>query len=170
MGGAIGLSASAGFILSATGTATLYLLFGAAGASFAGFKMSKNVSSNVRDFCFCSLNDSKISGLNVVIAINGWIEDDNDDDDNDKNEELEYWQRIFVENGHINLRSDCYSLQFENECRLKLGQGLKKFVARRAVSGTVSSVTKATLMTTAVGTLLAALTWPVALLAVALIS
>ena len=209
--GAIGLTATGTFLLTTTGTATLYVLFGVTGAGYAGLKMHNKVGE-INDFKFISLNndinkkenDANHNGLSVIITVNGWLEgidsDDEDQenneneeekkqDDNDENQKLkkkknkkkkdedeldeldmesrDYWMNILSSNGNINLRSDCYSLQFEKKHLLSLGQGLKKFVAKRAVSGTVSTAAKAGLGYTAFATLLSALTWPVALLAVA---
>lgn len=214
--GAIGLTATGTFLLTTTGTATLYVLFGVTGAGYAAMKMHNKVGE-INDFKFISLNNdtqnntnnnkeqqavtNNHNGLNVIITVSGWLEgidddddeneeekkeEDNDnhnnnenkdknkkdDDDEDEMDELDiesrdYWVKILSSNGNINLRSDCYSLQFEKKHLLSLGQGLKKFVAKRAVSGTVSTAAKAGLGYTAFATLLSALTWPVALLAVA---
>ena len=200
--GAIGLTATGTFLLTTTGTATLYILFGAAGAGYAGLKMHNTIST-IKDFKFIPLkqitndnnnNTNNHNGLNVIITVHGWLEgmdDDNDnndnkddvsdeskDDDKDKSNDDEtfddldiecrdYWIKILNDNDGINLRSDCYTLQYEKKCLLSLGEGLKKFVAKRAVSGTVSTAAKAGLGYTAFATLVGALTFPVALLAVA---
>eukprot|EP01083_Nonionella_stella_P296452 1007117_1 len=179
--GAIGLTATGTFLLSTTGTATLYLLFGVTGAGYAGLKMHNTVSE-INDFKFISLSclddDNKHNGLNVIITINGWlegiekeeesVETSNDALSDDGNmESATYWRDIMIENGDIHLRSDCYTLQFEKECLLSLGEGLKKFVAQRAVSGTVWTAAKVGVGYTAFATLITALTWPVTLLSVA---
>ncbi len=70
--GAIGLTAGGTFLLTATGTTTLYVLFGAAGASYTGLKMHRKVGA-LSDFNFRRI--SKGSGLNVVIGVSGWIEE-----------------------------------------------------------------------------------------------
>jgi len=131
-------------------------------------------------------------GLNVIICVGGWLEGIDEDADADgesveetKDTETEseseseqetddldtescvYWTRVLRANGAVHLRSDCYSLLFEKKVLLALGDGLKKFVAKRAVSGTVSTAATTTLGFTAFATLVTALTWPVALIAVA---
>ena len=166
--GAIGLTATGTFLLSTTGTATLYVLFGVTGAGYAGIKMHNKVGE-INDFKFISLNNDQQqqqaptnnhNGLNVIITVSGWLEGIDDDDENEEEEEekkeddnkdktkkdnkdemdeldiesRDYWMNILSSNGNINLRSDCYSLQFEKKHLLSLGQGLKKFVAKRAVS------------------------------------
>ena len=185
--GAIGLTATGTFLLTTTGTATLYLLFGVTGAGYAGLKMHNTVCE-VKDFKFISLsNNGQHNGLNVIITVNGWLEGVDESDtteqpgrdgdghdpheeeeeqkqaDNDNGdvalasdsisddldiESREYWTKIMAENGNVHLRSDCYTLQFEKKNMLSLGEGLKKFVSKKAVSGTVSSAAKVGLVCT----------------------
>eukprot|EP01084_Bolivina_argentea_P178754 308957_1 len=179
--GAIGLTATGTFLLTTAGTTTLYLLFGVTGAGYTGLKMH-NTISEINDFKFISLSEKNQNGLNVIITISGWLESEDDEqseenkDENDKDKDMEsednelnveYWRDILISSGNNNILSDCYTLQFEKECLLELGEGLKQFVAKRAVSGTVKTAATASLGFTAFATLVAALTWPVAILSVA---
>ena len=68
--GAIGLTTAGTFLLTTTGTATLYVLFGSAGAGFVGHKMN-NLKSEISDFKFRRISQS--TGLNVIIGISGWL-------------------------------------------------------------------------------------------------
>ena len=73
--GAILGGASAAALGSVAGIAIITSLFGAAGAGLTGYKMKKRVGS-IDEFLFKPLTVSRQP--KIVIAVSGWLSDDED--------------------------------------------------------------------------------------------
>ncbi|XP_076451988.1 transmembrane and coiled-coil domain-containing protein 4-like isoform X2 [Babylonia areolata] len=151
--GAIIGGAGAAALGSTVGVAIIGSLFGVAGAGLTGFKMKKRVGA-IEEFEFEPL----ISGgplqlqtvrqqLHITIAITGWI-------DSKMPDFKQPWQNLAES-------QEQYTLKWESGYLKDLGQALDYIF-----NSAVSIATHEALKYTVLSTLMAAITWPAALLSV----
>jgi len=163
--GAVGLTSAATFITSTVGALTFTTIFGAAGGGFIGYKVANRVKG-VSEFNFVKSGDSDNQGMSIVISVAGWKTGSNDFKD--------IWEPLDAHCYNV----EQYTIGWESDVLVKLGDGLTKFLkiysASTAASYTGSTVAGSTLATvgaTALSTSLTALSTtmaiPMALLTVA---
>ncbi|PAA54383.1 hypothetical protein BOX15_Mlig003167g1 [Macrostomum lignano] len=136
--------AGAAAIGTAAGAAVLGSVFGVAGAGLTGWKMRKRVGS-LAQFQFVQLTPPPTPQLHLCIAVSGWI----DQGDLDF---LLPWQSLAMS-------PEQYALCWESRYLKEMGQALDYFM-----SYLKSFAIQETLKLTVLSGLLAAITWPAAVL------
>lgn len=139
-------SAGAAALGSVAGIAVMTSLFGAAGAGLTGYKMKKRVGA-IEEFTFLPLTEGR--QLHITIAITGWLASGK--------------YRTFSAPWAALARSrEQYCLAWEAKYLMELGNALETIL-----SGLASAVAQEALKYTVLSGIVAALTWPASLLAVA---
>ncbi|KAG8506643.1 Transmembrane and coiled-coil domain-containing protein 4 [Galemys pyrenaicus] len=139
-------SAGAAALGSAAGIAIMTSLFGAAGAGLTGYKMKKRVGA-IEEFTFLPLSEGR--QLHITIAITGWLASGK--------------YRTFSAPWAPLARSrEQYCLAWEAKYLMELGNALETIL-----SGLANMVAQEALKYTVLSGIVAALTWPASLLAVA---
>ncbi|KAM5270174.1 transmembrane and coiled-coil domain-containing protein 4 isoform 2-T2 [Hipposideros larvatus] len=139
-------SAGAAALGSVAGIAVMTSLFGAAGAGLTGYKMKKRVGA-IEEFTFLPLTEGR--QLHVTIAITGWLASGK--------------YRTFSAPWAALARSrEQYCLAWEAKYLMELGNALETIL-----SGLANMVAQEALKYTVLSGIVAALTWPASLLAVA---
>ncbi|XP_064137464.1 transmembrane and coiled-coil domain-containing protein 4 isoform X3 [Loxodonta africana] len=139
-------SAGAAALGSVAGIAVMTSLFGAAGAGLTGYKMKKRVGA-IEEFTFLPLTEGR--QLHITIAITGWLASGR--------------YRTFSAPWAALARShEQYCLVWEAKYLMELGNALETIL-----SGLANKVAQEALKYTVFSGIVAALTWPASLLAVA---
>ncbi|KAK2503535.1 hypothetical protein MC885_005335, partial [Smutsia gigantea] len=139
-------SAGAAALGSVAGIAVMTSLFGAAGAGLTGYKMKKRVGA-IEEFAFLPLTEGR--QLHVTIAITGWLASGK--------------YRTFSTPWAALARSrEQYCLAWEAKYLMELGNALETIL-----TGLANMVAQEALKYTVLSGIVAALTWPASLLAVA---
>ncbi|KAF5924701.1 hypothetical protein HPG69_004573 [Diceros bicornis minor] len=139
-------SAGAAALGSVAGIAVMTSLFGAAGAGLTGYKMKKRVGA-IEEFTFLPLTEGR--QLHITIAITGWLASGK--------------YRTFSAPWAALARSrEQYCLAWEAKYLMELGNALETIL-----SGLANMVAQEALKYTVLSGIVAALTWPASLLAVA---
>ncbi|KAI0225683.1 Transmembrane and coiled-coil domain-containing protein 4 [Lamellibrachia satsuma] len=142
--GAVIGTAGATALGSAAGVAIISSLFSAAGAGLGGYKMSKRVGE-IEEFTFEPLTEG--NQLHVTIAVSGWLVE---------HQEFKHtW--LSLANSQ-----EQYVLKYESKYLRELGKSLD-YVLSFALSTAAQEVLKYTVLSS----LMAAITWPVAVLSAA---
>ncbi|XP_037629598.1 transmembrane and coiled-coil domain-containing protein 4 [Sebastes umbrosus] len=131
---------------SATGIAIIASLFGAAGAGLTGYKMNKRVGA-IEEFEFLPLRSGK--QLHLTIAVTGWL----------CGGKYSSFQAPW---GSLGECGEQYCLVWESRFLRDLGSAMASLL-----DGLVSMVAQEALKYTVLSGIVAALTWPASLLAVA---
>uniref|UniRef100_A0A2K6H0N4 Transmembrane and coiled-coil domains 4 n=1 Tax=Propithecus coquereli TaxID=379532 RepID=A0A2K6H0N4_PROCO len=139
-------SAGAAALGSTAGVAVMTLLFGAAGAGLTGYKMKKRVGA-IEEFTFLPLTEGR--QLHITIAITGWL----------ASGKYRTFSAPWAALAHSR---EQYCLAWEAKYLMELGNALETIL-----SGLASMVAQEALNYTALSGIVAALTWPASLLAVA---
>ncbi|EEA07768.1 uncharacterized protein CMU_028420 [Cryptosporidium muris RN66] len=150
--GALGLGYTSMFgsaVAASTGAAALTTVAGVSGASLSGWKMSRR-ESPLKIFRFHQVgsNKEKYGLLPIIIGISGWLRS--------KEDITKPWKIAF--NGLDWMES--YAVEFEPQILSQLG----KSIALTMSQDLAIFAGKAILLQTIVGTLTAALSWPITLM------
>ncbi|XP_015925330.1 transmembrane and coiled-coil domain-containing protein 4 isoform X2 [Parasteatoda tepidariorum] len=143
--GAIIGGAGAAALGSAAGIAVIGSLFGVAGAGLTGYKMQKRVG-DIEEFAFDTLTEGR--QLHVTLAISGWLTE----------EDREAFQEPWLTLMHSR---EQYCLRYESNYLLQLGRAMD-YLFSFAVSMAAQEALKYTILSG----LIAAITWPAALVTV----
>ncbi|BFZ23203.1 hypothetical protein BsWGS_26242 [Bradybaena similaris] len=154
------VAAGAGAIIGGTGAAVLGStagvaiigsLFGVAGAGLTGYKMKKRVGA-IEEFCFEPLlggsslkADPLVKQLHVTIGVTGWLSESNRDF-------KEPWKELSES-------KEQYVLCWESKYLMELGQAFSYII-----NSAMTAAAKQALKFTVLRGLLAAITWPAALI------
>ncbi|ORX98333.1 DUF726-domain-containing protein [Basidiobolus meristosporus CBS 931.73] len=134
--GALGLGGTA-FLASTTGVAVISSLFGIAGGGLTGLKVTRRMRS-LREFYFKPIHVTEQApstpSLNVTIVVPGYLRTLDD--------ATFPWQMNFANQPP----HDTYSLVFESQELLSLGNALDSFLATKAASMTAKQIIKHTAM------------------------
>uniref|UniRef100_A0A673ISS5 Transmembrane and coiled-coil domain-containing protein 4-like n=1 Tax=Sinocyclocheilus rhinocerous TaxID=307959 RepID=A0A673ISS5_9TELE len=144
--GAVLGAGGAAVLGSATGIAIMASLFGAAGAGLTGYKMNKRVGA-IEEFEFLPMSSGK--HLHLTVAVTGWL----------CSGKYSSFQAPWSSLGAC---GEQYCLKWESRYLLDLGSILDSLW-----DGLVSVVAQEALKYTVLSGIVAALTWPASLLAVA---
>ncbi|XP_063001549.1 transmembrane and coiled-coil domain-containing protein 4 [Elgaria multicarinata webbii] len=139
-------SAGAAALGSTAGIAVMASLFGAAGAGLTGYKMKKRVGA-IEEFEFLPLTEGK--QLHITIAITGWLSTGK------YGSFTGPWSNLLHS-------KEQYCLAWESKYLMELGNALDSLL-----NGLVNMVAQEALKYTVLSGIVAALTWPASLLAVA---
>ncbi|XP_023444587.1 transmembrane and coiled-coil domain-containing protein 4 isoform X3 [Dasypus novemcinctus] len=139
-------SAGAAALGSVAGIAVLTSLFGAAGAGLTGYKMKKRVGA-IEEFMFLPLTEGR--QLHITIAITGWL----------ASGKYRTFSAPWAALAHSR---EQYCLAWEAKYLMELGNALETIL-----SGLANMVAQEALKYTVLSGIVAALTWPASLLAVA---
>ncbi|KAK7406775.1 hypothetical protein VNO78_08406 [Psophocarpus tetragonolobus] len=145
--GASGFAAAASAAGTVAGSVAVAASFGAAGAGLTGSKMARRVG-DVDEFEFKVIGENHNQGrLGVEILVSGFVFEDEDF--------IRPWEGL-------NDNLERYALQWESENLFALSTAIKDWLASRIVT----ELMKQGAMMTVLHTLVTALAWPTALLAV----
>ncbi|XP_047581648.1 transmembrane and coiled-coil domain-containing protein 4 [Lutra lutra] len=139
-------SAGAAALGSVAGIAVMTSLFGAAGAGLTGYKMKKRVGA-IEEFTFLPLTEGR--QLHITIAITGWL----------ASGKYRTFSAPWAALAHSR---EQYCLAWEAKYLMELGNALETIL-----SGLANMVAQEALKYTVLSGIVAALTWPASLLAVA---
>ncbi|XP_054722892.1 transmembrane and coiled-coil domain-containing protein 4-like [Uloborus diversus] len=142
--GAILGGAGAAALGSATGVAVIGSLFGVAGAGLTGYKMQKRVGG-IEEFAFDPLTEGR--HLHLALAVSGWLAEEESFSDP--------WLSL------LHSREQ-YCLRYESSYLLQLGRAMD-YLFSFALSFAAQEALKYTILSG----LIAAITWPAALIAAA---
>ncbi|VDO92733.1 unnamed protein product [Soboliphyme baturini] len=121
-------------------------LFGIGGAGFTGYKMVRRVGE-LEEFKFERMSEG--CSLHMTIAVSGWI--------NEEREDAFRWAWRYLA-----LSEEQYCVRYESKYLLELGKAMNYLM-----SYVVNYAIEQALMDTAIGGIVSALAWPMALLTVA---
>eukprot|EP00795_Rhopilema_esculentum_P011499 gene11499-21716_t len=141
-------SGSAAIFTGASGLAVITSIFGAAGASLAGYKMTKRIGK-IEQFEFGSLSNGK--HLHVALAVSGFC----GSDDNDAGFSVP-WEALGIS-------TEQYYLKWEGKYLRNLGSSIIDFVKREAMQAAVKGILKYT----ALRAVLKSIAWPLTLISAA---
>ncbi|KXJ16332.1 transmembrane and coiled-coil domain-containing protein 4 [Exaiptasia diaphana] len=148
-GGSIGVA-----LASVKGVAIITSIFGAAGAGLTGQKLNRRLG-DIEQFEFEKM--TKGEHLSVVIAVSGWLEDQDEN-------AIKYcgfqepWKKMM-------LGREQYCLKWESKYLSELGNAISSFLASSAIGFAAEEAVKHTLLSG----LVSAVAWPLAILKVAYI-
>ncbi|XP_008587886.1 PREDICTED: transmembrane and coiled-coil domain-containing protein 4 [Galeopterus variegatus] len=139
-------SAGAAALGSVAGIAVMTSLFGAAGAGLTGYKMKKRVGA-IEEFTFLPLTEGR--QLHITIAVTGWLSSGQ-------------YRTFSAPWAALSRSREQYCLAWEAKYLMELGNALETIL-----SGLANMVAQEALKYTVLSGIVAALTWPASLLAVA---
>jgi len=159
VGGSLGLGALTagfgGFLSTAGGVALLTTVFGATGAGLNGYKMSRRIGKQLKEFWFHQVtHQGNQDTLSLIIGVHGWL--------SDADEIPDMWDDVHNSEKH-STEFDCrYVLVWDRRIMTDLGQAFEKLAIDQAVGMAVTE----TLKHTTLAVLMAAVAWPTSLLKV----